>query len=304
MKIAGIGKTNVDLVYSGLPRLVGEGEELYSEGFEILLGGGYPATLSHLSGLGLEGSFVTYLGADMFSLFAKSELESKGLSVSNIYKGSSIPVNVSTVMITPTDRSIATYTTAYKENQESEQVAYDVLSKADIILMEPLEHLDVYKKLKADGKILVLDTGWDDDLTMEKYGEYIQLADYYTPNTKEAMRLTGKATPEQALMELTKYFKKPVVKLDKDGVIGYDEGRVVEVKAIPEFKCVDSTGAGDNFLAGFVYGIAKGYKLENALLAGCVTGGKCVTEIGCFRGRVSESELCAYLEKYRNLIVR
>lgn len=304
MKIAGIGKTNIDLVYKGLPRPIGEGEELYSKGFEILLGGGYPATLGNLSNLGMDTTLVTYLGEDMFSEFGKVELEKQGIKVINIYEGKDIPVNVSTVMITPADRSIATYTTPYIETESSKRTALEALSGADIVLMEALEHLEIYKELKSRGVTLVLDTGWDDELGFEKYGDYIALAEYYTPNSKEAMRLTGKNTPEEALKELSKYFERAVVKVDKDGVLGLENGKTVFVKSIPEFHAVDSTGAGDNFLAGFTYGIAKGMNLENALLAGNVTGGKCVTEIGCFRGRVSEAELLNYIEKYQNLIVR
>ncbi len=302
MKIGGIGKTNIDLVYSGLPRVIGDGEELYSKGFEILLGGGYPATLGHLKHLGLEVKMVTYLGNDMFSNFGKKELEKEGISVENIYEGEGIPVNVSTVMITPSDRAIATYTTNYVEDAQSEEKAYHFLKDADVILMEALEHLALYKRLKADGKILVLDTGWDDELSMEKYGEYVKLADYYTPNSKEAMRITNKPTPKEALVELSKYFKKAVVKVDKDGVLGYEDGKTIKVSSIPEFKLKDSTGAGDNFLAGFVYGIVKGLSFSDTLLAGTVTGGKSITEIGCFKGRVNENQMKDYLKKYQHLI--
>ncbi len=302
MKIGGIGKTNVDLTYSGLPRVIGEGEELYATGFEILLGGGYPATLAHLKRLGEEVRFVTYLGADTFSAFAKTEMEKVGVEVTNIYVGDGTPINVSTVMITPTDRSIATYTESYVENAESEQRAYDVLKDCDIILMEALEHLELYKKLKADGKILVLDTGWDDELGFGKYGEYIEIADYYTPNSKEAMRITGKGTPVEALKELSKHFIRAVVKVDKDGVLGYEDGNVISVGTIPEFKLKDSTGAGDNFLAGFVYGIANGLDFSETLLAGTITGGSSVTEIGCFRGQINKTQMLEYLREYRHLI--
>ncbi len=302
MKIGGIGKTNVDLTYSGLPRVIGEGEELYATGFEILLGGGYPATLAHLRKLGEEVCFVTYLGKDTFSTFATDEMEKFGVEVTNIYVGEGTPINVSTVMITPTDRSIATYTESYVENAESEQRAYDVLKDCDIVLMEALEHLELYKKLKAMGKIMVLDTGWDDELSFSKYGDYIELADYYTPNSKEAMRLTDKDTPVEALKELSKHFKRAVVKVDKDGVLGYEDGKIISVSTVPEFKLKDSTGAGDNFLAGFVYGVANGLSFSETLLAGAITGGASVTEIGCFRGQLNEPQMLEYLREYRHLI--
>ena len=43
--VAGVGNTNVDIIYSGMERMPHEGEELFSKGFDIQLGGGVPATL-------------------------------------------------------------------------------------------------------------------------------------------------------------------------------------------------------------------------------------------------------------------
>ena len=42
--IAGIGCTNVDILYSGIDRLPNEGEEIYAKHFSLQLGGGVPAT--------------------------------------------------------------------------------------------------------------------------------------------------------------------------------------------------------------------------------------------------------------------
>ena len=78
--------------------------------------------------------------------------------------------------------------------------------------------MPVYRKLHEEGAILIFDMGWDDELSFEKYGDYLRLADYYTPNTKEALKITGRDTPEEALRVLAEYFEHPLVKLDKDAV--------------------------------------------------------------------------------------
>lgn len=298
-KIGAVSMTNVDLVYKGLPRWMREGEELYSEGFEMLLGGGYPATLIHLAGLGFECKLCTYLGKDVFSEFACREMRSYGLEPVNVYRGSGVGVNLSTVMLTPGERTIATYTAGKASCAETEEKIYNALKGSELVLAEPLKHAEVYGRLKDEGAVIVLDTGWDDELGYEKYGEYLKLADYFTPNTKEACKLTGKEDPFEALDELSGIFARAVVKLDKGGSAGKENGKTVVVKEIEEFRCVDATGAGDNFLAGFVYGIANGLGLGEILLAGNATGGKCVSEIGCIRGRLNEKELANYMEKYR-----
>ena len=52
--IAGIGCTNVDILYSGIDRLPNEGEEIYAKHFSLQLGGGVPATLINLGRLGIK----------------------------------------------------------------------------------------------------------------------------------------------------------------------------------------------------------------------------------------------------------
>ena len=42
--LASVGVTNVDLMYVGMPRVPQEGEEIFSQDFRVLLGGGAPGT--------------------------------------------------------------------------------------------------------------------------------------------------------------------------------------------------------------------------------------------------------------------
>lgn len=64
--IAGIGCTNVDILYSGIDRLPNEGEEIYAKHFSLQLGGGVPATLINLGRLGIKTKIATELGDDIF----------------------------------------------------------------------------------------------------------------------------------------------------------------------------------------------------------------------------------------------
>ena len=48
--LASVGVTNVDLMYVGMPRVPQEGEEIFSQDFRVLLGGGAPAGHSDPSG--------------------------------------------------------------------------------------------------------------------------------------------------------------------------------------------------------------------------------------------------------------
>ena len=296
---AGAGATNVDLLYKGFERLPKLGEELYCDEFSLQLGGGLPATLINLGRLGISARIATELGQDMFSEFAKSKFQENGVEPVNLYDGDKIPLNITSAIILPEDRTFFTYGKGSIDPSESAKEAfYEMATGAKVVLMHPGGFLPVYRRLKAEGTKLVLDTGWDEELSFSKYGEYLELADYYTPNRKEAMQITGATTPETAAERLRVYFDQVVVKVDKDGCIGMDGSKMFFVPSIDEFQNVDSTGAGDAFLSGFVYGLMHDCELKQCIAYGNITGGKAVTAVGALSAYVTESELQAYYEKY------
>lgn len=297
--IAGAGTANIDLLYQGFDRLANEGEELYAKDFSLQLGGGLPATLINLSRLGIETKIATELGSDMFSKFAENEFIKNGVQPLNLNKTEGIPLNITSAIILPNDRTFYSYGRGnINPDDEQKEAFYQMAKGSKITMMQMGGFLDVYKKLHNEGTILVLDAGWDDKMSLSSYAEYLDIADYYTPNQKEAVKITGESTPEKACIKLKEYFNKAVVKVDKDGCLCYDD-ELVLVPSIKEFKAVDSTGAGDAFLAGFMYGLFYDYCLQNSVLFGNITGGKSVTKVGALSAYVTESELLELFKKYK-----
>ncbi|MBQ7203997.1 MAG: carbohydrate kinase family protein [Eubacterium sp.] len=299
--IAGAGLTNIDLLYTGVERIPDVGEEVYSKGFELRLGGGLPATLINLSRLGVPVKLATELGADMFSAFAKEEFKKNNVTPLNLYSGDEIPVNITSAIILENDRSFITYGKGgILPDDGAVERFYNFARGSKVTLMQPCGFLEAYKRLHDEGTILILDTGWDDELSIDKYREYLKIADYYTPNRKEALKITGTNTPDAALEVLGKFFKKPIIKLDKDGCIGVENGRQFFIKSLDTFKNVDSTGAGDAFLAGFAYGVFNDYEFEECILFGNITGGNCVTKAGALTASLTENELHEYARGVKN----
>lgn len=293
--IAGAGITNVDLLYQNMPKLPDVGEEVYTDTFSLQLGGGMPATLINLGRLGVPTRIATELGDDLFSGFAKTQFEKNGVSPCNLYHGDGIPVNITSAVILKNDRSFITYGKGdMQPDDKAKEAFYQMATGAKLCLMTPGGFLDVYRKLKAEGTILVLDTGWDDALSFERYAQELEIADYYTPNRKEALKITGCSTPQAAAEKLLQYFKRVVVKVDKDGCFGIDEDGSFFCKSAECFHNVDSTGAGDAFLSGFCYGLFHDYSFRDCIAFGNLTGGKAVTAVGALSAHLTEAELLRY----------
>ena len=296
--VAGAGSINIDLLFEGLPRIPNEGEELYSRGFSLQMGGGVSATLLNLAGLGVPVRIQTGLGNDMFSDFARRTFASFGVEPYNLADGTTgIPLNISAALLTPSDRTFVSYTDGLPMDDAR---IYENSRGAKIVQMG-VGSLEAYRRLKADGAILVFDTGLDDAMSLETYREYLELADYYTPNQKEALKITGTDQPADAARVLTQFFDKVIVKLDKDGCLILEDG---QERIIPNIPVVhrDSTGAGDAFLAGFLYGLYHDYSFAQSVLFGNITGGTCVTAVGCLTARLTEDELLDLAERYQPLL--
>ena len=92
--VGGVGYTNIDLIYSGMDRLPFTGEEVYSQGFGVHLGGGCPATLINTTRLGVPSRILTFVGKDTFSGFAEKFYESYDADIVNLYEGDGVPVVV------------------------------------------------------------------------------------------------------------------------------------------------------------------------------------------------------------------
>ena len=114
--------------------------------------------------------------------------------------------------------------------------------------------------------------------------------------------MTGTDTPEAAAEWLEQYFTRVIVKLDAEGCLIREHGRSKVIPNIPEFVHRDSTGAGDAFLAGLIYGLYHDRPFEECVLLGNLTGGKCVTGVGCLAAWFSEPELLDMERRYHYLL--
>ena len=140
----------------------------------------------------------------------------------------------------------------------------------------------------------MFDTGWSDDLSIDKYREYLQIADYYVPNQKEALKITGESTVEGAADRLSEFFSDVIIKLDRDGCLLKNKDGISIIPSMKNVEAVDATGAGDAFLSGFIYGLYHDYPVEQCIRFGNVTGGTCVQGVGCLTKYVYEEELLQF----------
>lgn len=290
--IIGIGRTNIDMIYSGLNRLPMLGEEIYSKGFEIHLGGGAPGEAVILSRLGIPAKIITWLGDSVFAGLARSEFRIGNPAVIDLYHGNGNPLVLSSAMICEGERTFLSYCDEITVSADDRKRIRKEHQGAKIVLLNP--HLsEIYEGLDFAGALKVFDTGWEDDLSLAdpKYGKLIEMADYYLPNRKEAMKITGTASVDEAAGILSRYFEHVIIKLDREGCMIRDMRGTRIIPPLLGITAVDPTGAGDAFLSGFTYGLYHGYDVDDCVRFGNITGGTCVQAYGCLTKTLTKTEL-------------
>lgn len=291
--VGGFGIANVDIIFGNADRMPKLGEEIYSGYCSKQLGGGAVATLIQLSRLGIPVKLATYIGEGLLSKFLKKELEKNKIEFTNMLSSDEEdPVTLSCVVSCKQDRGIVSYKPGEAAFIVDKKKVYEFYESCEIAFLS-LEQKELCKPLKESGCMIVLDSAWNDMLSMEWYYDTFPYVDYFIPNSMEAMKITGADTPVQALERLSEYLKNPIVKSGNAGCLYKADKKIHVVESLPVAH-VDSTGAGDAFAAGFMYGLYYGYALEACIRFGNITGGNAVTQIGCLSAEMDEEKLLRY----------
>ena len=99
-------------------------------------------------------------------------------------------------------------------------------------------------------------------------------------NEEEAKAFTGKEDPKEALELISKKCSIAIVKVGGNGSYIRKGTEEIKVEAIPVERVIDTTGAGDYFAAGFLYGLTCGYSLEKCAKIGSILSGNVIQIVG------------------------
>ncbi len=105
-----------------------------------------------------------------------------------------------------------------------------------------------------------------------------EYADVVFLNAEEAKALTG-LDAQEALVEIAKYAKTVIVKLGSKGSLVSHDG-VVERIDVFKTQAVDTTGAGDAYAAGYLYGYSKNWSPKSCGELGSRAASLAVSQVG------------------------
>ena len=106
-----------------------------------------------------------------------------------------------------------------------------------------------------------------------------EYADIVFLNEEEAKAMTGKDHATEAINELKGICDTVVVKLGAKGSIVFSQGQYAEAQ-VYRVQAVDTTGAGDSFAAGFLYGWTQGWELARSMRLASRIAAETVSQLG------------------------
>lgn len=237
----------------------------------VIQGGGAVATaLVAASRLGSECAFIGNIGNDSVSDEIIGLFEDDGVCTDFMVRRDDCYGLESTVMVNPANGSRTKFPQRdYNPPIEWTRRLKDVVSDARILHLDGTHYenaLNAAEIAKAHGVVVSLD-GCSMQRDNEKNKALATMADILIMNSKYPLAVSGKATYEEALLEMSAWGEKRVVgcTLGSEGSLFVIDGHVV---GFPSFKAkdvVDTTGCGDVFHGAFLNAYVSGFPLERCI---------------------------------------
>lgn len=177
-----------------------------------------------------------------------------------------------------------------------------VVSFASMFVSPPLDvpaMTRLFQKIKASGRILAVDTTRaKNGETLDDLSELLPCVDYFFPNESELATLTGSTDVYENLSALIdRGLKCAVVKRGEKGCLIAQRDELTKIRAYPVERVVDTTGAGDCFVAGFLWALSENISLAECGRFACAAASCSVEHVGATSGVTS---LAQVMERYKN----
>ncbi|MEQ4483449.1 carbohydrate kinase family protein [Cohnella silvisoli] len=298
-----IGDVNIDLVVVGCNEIPQPGQEVFVDNMMMHVGGGAALFSVSLAKLGLHVAFNGVLGDDGYARYIRESFAQYGIDTRMIQTSRIHNTGISIAFNPDTDRSFITYAGSNAELQV-EKLDLNQIAQGRHVHVTGYkgrrnhdQYMALAKALKEKGVTLSCDVGWDDSGEWDNgVFELMRYFDVFLMNETEALHYTGLESIEDSLRHMAEYCSHVVVKLGSKGAIAMKDG-VLSRRAGYLVEAVDTTGAGDSFNAGYLFGFLSGKDADTSLRYGNACGALSVSAYGGSTGTPDLEGLKDFIHK-------
>ncbi len=294
--------------YSYLPK---NGEAVELNVLPFAAGGCGLNSAVALSFLGADVSLFGSIGNDFFAKFIIDYLKTFSIDISSVKTSKRFPTSTSILLINKKgERSYFHFPGSSKEvsvhDKDLSKILNSKIFHVGGITLFPASIISslskIFNNVRSNNVVTSIDLAWDvENKWMKRIKPILPHTDILMGNEQEIRALTK----ENKLVKAVKLIhlmgvKNVIVKRGEKGSLVSKDFLLEEIPTI-KVKSFDSTGAGDMFAGGFLYGILKGFSPIDSAKIGNVMGAIATTEFGsttALRRIKSKNEVRKLLIKY------
>ena len=311
-----IGSGIVDVLVTGVDKGVFERGSTPAQVVSMQTGGDALNEAMILSRLGRRVRLVSRVGQDAAGDLIIGACQGDGVDISGVRRDAELDTGVNVVLVDEKgERRFITNPNSGLRKIMPEHVL-EAVSQEDFhfakiacyasMFVHPTmtgHFEEVFSAIKSKGVVLCVDTTKPKNgETVEDIRNALEYVDYLMPNYDEAVMITGETEPERIANRFLECgVKNAVIKLGGRGCLVKNASVCRIIPAVPGIAAVDTTGAGDNFAAGFINALYEGKTPEECAMYANAVASICVEHVGAAAGERDRAEIERRVEMIRQM---
>jgi sugar/nucleoside kinase (ribokinase family) len=275
-------------------------------------GGDAMNTAVGLARLGSPVVFSGRVGEDDFGRMLERALRENGVDAAGLRRDPAAPTSTAIGLVNAGGERVFIYSGGSNDSFCAADVPESLINDCCILhvggayLLPALDGegaASLFSKARALGAATTMDVTWDTTgRWLETIRPCLKHLDYFLPSIGEARHIAGAEEPEEiADLLLAEGVGTVVIKLGEDGAYlkarGAAQGE--RVPAHRDMPAVDTTGAGDAFVAGFLAGLSRGWDAAECARFACATAAFAIGALGATDGVPSFDRAFALMRQGR-----
>jgi len=265
-------------------------------------GGSAANTMNGVANLGMDTGFIGKVANDQFGKIMEGDMKQNGIKPF-LLKGVA-PTGLAVALVSPDSERTFAVNLGCAIELSADDISSEMFAGYEFFHIEGylVQNHELLRKAVALAKennvkvsldLASFDVVQDNlEFLKEIIADYV---DIVFANEDEAKAFTN-MDPELALHEISKSSEVSIVKIGEKGSL-IKQGEQIHTIGVIEAKSIDTTGAGDLYAAGFLFGMAKHLPLEKCGQIGSLLAGKVIEVLGAkmseatwkiIRGKVDE----------------
>ncbi|MBN1917051.1 MAG: carbohydrate kinase family protein [Verrucomicrobia bacterium] len=302
-----LGMIVADVVAKPVAGLPEQGDTREVDYLNLHNGGDTSNVAVNLAKLSVRSGIICKVGDDHFGAFLTAALRENGVEASHVIVDRNVATAACLALVRPDGERSFFYKGDANDRLTSGDVDFDYVSRSTVLHTggtlllggldgEPLA--GVLKEARRRGITTSMDVAWDTSgRWLGKIAPCLEHLDIFLPSHDEAREIAGLDEPEAIGRFFLNYGIGIVgVKLGPRGAYVTDGERAHFVPSLVKPRgIVDTTGAGDAFVAGFLAAHLRGWDLERCARFASAVSAVCIGSLGTttWQARVADIERLA-----------